>query len=89
MVVKKRPSSTQPLESSPPSPAEPLNIPDVLVLPIRTFEIPASLLLKLNRYTQDRDLSERLVKQVTEKNHSQDGKWYAEKALWDLERNRK
>lgn len=51
--------------------------------------IPASLLYKMDTYTYDRALSERLVRRVAEMNPGKDGQWCAEKALWDLERDRK
>ncbi|MGB3203270.1 MAG: hypothetical protein WBA99_20355 [Nodosilinea sp.] len=44
--------------------------------------------MKLDRYTYDRDISNRLVMNVAKKNPDKDGAWCAEKALWDIERDR-
>jgi hypothetical protein len=46
------------------------------------------MLLKLDRYTHSRETSERLVRQVAGNNPGKSGQWCAEKALWDLERDR-
>lgn len=53
------------------------------------FSIPATILSKMDRYTYNRATSERLVRQVAASNPGKTGAWCAEKALWDLERDRR
>ncbi|QQE67287.1 hypothetical protein GFS31_40000 [Leptolyngbya sp. BL0902] len=43
----------------------------------------------MDRYTYNRATSERLVRQVAASNPGKTGAWCAEKALWDLERDRR
>lgn len=50
--------------------------------------IPAGLIAKLDSYTYNRETSYRLVCQVAENNPGKSPQWCAEKALWDLERDR-
>ncbi|MBE9157682.1 hypothetical protein IQ265_12720 [Nodosilinea sp. LEGE 06152] len=52
------------------------------------MDVPTALLLKLDRYTYDREISNRLVLKVANNNPGKDGHWCAEKALWDIERDR-
>lgn len=54
----------------------------------RGVEVPPVLIMKLDRWTGDRDISNRLVRNVEERNPGRDGRWCAEKALWDIERDR-
>lgn len=48
-------------------------------------ELESKLLLLLNN---ERDTAERLVRQVMKSNPGQTEKWYLEKVIWDLERDR-
>lgn len=57
-------------------------------IPKPGIDVPARVLIKLDRYTYDRDISTRLVMNVSHKNPGKDGTWCAEKALWDIERDR-
>lgn len=54
----------------------------------KEIEIPAHLLDRLDHLTHDSDVSKRLVKKVAERNPLKDGAWCAEKAIWELERDR-
>ncbi|MBD2259907.1 hypothetical protein [Pseudanabaena sp. FACHB-2040] len=89
------PSATPPSDVPPPIAAVAATVPPPpprpvwYVEPPPPFEIPASLLYKIDRYTHERAGSERLVQAVRGKNPDKSGKWCAEKALWDLERDRK
>ncbi|MFQ4139624.1 hypothetical protein PGN35_025270 [Nodosilinea sp. PGN35] len=62
--------------------------PKPLEPPRRALEVPTALLTKLDRYTYDRETSNRLVMKVAHDNPGKDGRWCAEKALWDIERDR-
>ncbi|MBD2258881.1 hypothetical protein [Pseudanabaena sp. FACHB-2040] len=95
IIYKKRPTPTKttpaPQPSATPPPQSSLSVPSTFHPSMlrEEVEIPTSLLFKLDRYTYNRKLSERLVRQVAEKNPGKSGQWCAEKALWDLERDRK
>jgi hypothetical protein len=54
----------------------------------KEIEIPSHLLDRLDHLTHDSDVSKRLVKKVAERNPLKDGAWCAEKAIWELERDR-
>lgn len=55
----------------------------------KELEIPSLLLLRLDNLTHDSEASKRLVQQVADRNPHQNGKWCAEKAIADLERDRR
>jgi hypothetical protein len=75
-------------EARPKPPAVPQSVPFSSPTP-PAFSIPATILSKMDRYTYNRDTSERLVRQVAASNPGKTGVWCAEKALWDLERDRR
>lgn len=75
-------------EAKPTPPAVPQSAPFSSPAP-PTFSIPATILSKMDRYTYNRDTSERLVRQVAASYPGKTGAWCAEKALWDLERDRR
>lgn len=52
------------------------------------IDVPTRVLVKLDSYTYDRAISTRLVMNVAQKHPDRDGTWCAEKALWDIERDR-
>lgn len=62
--------------------------PRPIELPRMTLDVPTALLLRLDRYTYDREISNRLVLKVAHNNPGKNGRWCAEKALWDIERDR-
>lgn len=74
--------------SQPSSPASPRSTPSPANAS-PAFSIPVALLSKMDRYTYNRDTSERLVRQVAASHPGKTGAWCAEKALWDLERDRR
>lgn len=85
------------LSSTPPPPPPPsihskLNPAYIIPLPKEParppLDIPTRGLMKLDSWTGEREVSERLVRAVALANPSRDGQWCVEKALWDIERDR-
>ena len=72
-----------------PPPEPPLMVPKEWPKPKRPpIKFPTVALLKLDRLTNDREASMRLVRKIALDNPNRDGKWCVEKALWDLRRDR-
>lgn len=54
----------------------------------KAVKVPSGTLAKLDRYTHNRQVSERLIRHVAQNHPGQRVEWCAQKALWDIERDR-
>lgn len=72
----------------PPAPVVPVQWGPTPIPPKAGIDVPERVLMKIDCYTYNRDISTRLVMNVAKKNPDKDGTWCAEKALWDIERDR-
>lgn len=86
-AAKSAPPAAAAKPTPPPAPSI-IPLPKMSQVPPPSLNIPVALLAKLDRYTYNRSTSERLVRQAAECNPGKSGQWCAEKALWDLERDR-
>lgn len=88
--TRKHTTNQQAYSQPRPSPKRvPVPIPNHAQRPqAKASAIPPGLIAKLNGYTYNPETSYRLVCQVAEKNPGKSPQWCAEKALWDLERDR-